>query len=202
MKVLLIIDIQNDFCPGGALAVKDGDRIISVVNSLSEKFDHVILTQDWHIEGHSSFASVHLNSKPYDIIQMSYGSQVLWPEHCVIGTKGANFHPDLNTNKARLIIRKGFRKEIDSYSAFFENDHLTTTGLTGYLKNAGIDTLYLVGIATDFCVKYSAIDSIKEGFTTFVIEDAVKGIDINGSVATAWSEMKQAGVKPIHSSEI
>lgn len=202
MKALLIIDIQNDFCPGGALAVKDGDRIISVVNSLSEKFDHVILTQDWHVEGHSSFASVHLNSKPYDIIQMSYGSQVLWPEHCVIGTKGANFHPYLNTNKARLIIRKGFRKEIDSYSAFFENDHLTTTGLTGYLKNAGIDTLYLVGIATDFCVKYSAIDSIKEGFKTFVIEDAVKGIDLDGSVATAWSEMKQAGVISIHSSEI
>lgn len=202
MKALLIIDIQNDFCPGGALAVKDGDLIISVVNSLSKKFDHVILTQDWHVEGHSSFASVHLNSKPYDIIQMSYGSQVLWPEHCVIGTKGANFHPDLNTDKARLIIRKGFRKEIDSYSAFFENDHLTTTGLTGYLKNAGIDTLYLVGIATDFCVKYSAIDSIKEGFKTFVIEDAVKGIDLDGSVATAWSEMKQAGVISIHSSEI
>lgn len=202
MKALLIIDIQNDFCPGGALAVKDGDLIISIVNSLSKKFDHVILTQDWHVEGHSSFASVHLNSKPYDIIQMSYGSQVLWPEHCVIGTKGANFHPDLNTDKARLIIRKGFRKEIDSYSAFFENDHLTTTGLTGYLKNAGIDTLYLVGIATDFCVKYSAIDSIKEGFKTFVIEDAVKGIDLDGSVATAWSEMKQAGVISIHSSEI
>jgi nicotinamidase/pyrazinamidase len=202
MNALLIIDIQNDFCPDGALAVKSGDSIIPIINNLAARFEHIILTQDWHPYGHSSFASVHPNKHPYDIIQMDYGSQVLWPDHCVQGSKGAAFHPDLNTTHAQLIIRKGFRKSIDSYSAFFENDHRTATGLTGYLKNSGIDTLYLTGIATDFCVKWSAIDGISEGFNVYVVEDATKGIDLEGSLAAAWEEMKKAGVKVIHSSDI
>ncbi|MCZ2100687.1 MAG: bifunctional nicotinamidase/pyrazinamidase [Chitinophagales bacterium] len=202
MKALLVIDIQNDFCPGGALAVHDGDTIIPIINQLSQQFEHIILTQDWHPQGHSSFASVHEGKAPYEVIQMSYGSQVLWPDHCIQGTVGAEFHPELQTTKAQLIIRKGFRKEVDSYSAFYENDHQTATGLAGYLKDSGIDTLYLVGLATDFCVKWSAIDGIQEGFDVYVIKDAVKGIDLNDSVATAWAEMEAAGVKIIHTSEL
>ena len=202
MKALLIIDIQNDFCPGGALAVHEGDTIIPVINKLANRFDHVILTQDWHPAGHSSFASTHEGKNPYDIIPMSYGNQVLWPDHCVQGTNGSAFHLDIFTIKAQLIIRKGFRKEVDSYSAFYENDHTTATGLSGYLKDCGIDTLYLTGLATDFCVKWSAIDAIREGFTVYVIEDAVKGINLNGSVAAAWEEMQNAGVSIIHSNDL
>lgn len=202
MKALLVIDIQNDFCPGGALAVHDGDTIIPIINQLSQQFEHIILTQDWHPQGHSSFASVHEGKAPYEVIQMSYGSQVLWPDHCIQGTDGADFHSELQATKAQLIIRKGFRKEVDSYSAFYENDHQTATGLAGYLKDSGIDTLYLVGLATDFCVKWSAIDGIQEGFDVYVIKDAVKGIDLNDSVATAWAEMEAAGVKIIHASEL
>lgn len=202
MKALLIIDIQNDFCPDGALAVQEGDTIIPVINKLANRFDHVILTQDWHPAGHSSFASTHEGKNPYDVIPMSYGNQVLWPDHCVQGTEGAAFHLDISTIKAQLIIRKGFRKEVDSYSAFYENDHTTATGLSGYLKDCGIDTLYLTGLATDFCVKWSAIDAIREGFIVYVIEDAVKGINLNGSVAAAWEEMKNAGVNIIHSNEL
>ncbi len=202
MKALLVVDIQNDFCPGGALAVPDGDSIIPTVNKLISQFDIVIQTQDWHPDGHSSFASSHDGKEPFDTVEMEYGTQVLWPDHCVQGTKGAEFHPDLNTLKSQVIIRKGFRKAIDSYSTFFENDQKTSTGLTGYLNDRGITDLYTVGLATDFCVKWSILDGIDEGFTMHIIEDAVKGIDLNGSLDEAWAEMKQKGVKIIDSKEI
>lgn len=202
MKALLIVDVQNDFCPGGALAVKNGDKIIPVIHQIKDRFDAVILTQDWHPAGHSSFASTHPGRKEYETIQVDYGIQVLWPDHCVQGTEGAEFHPDLDVPEAQLIIRKGFRKDIDSYSAFFENDQKTETGLTGYLKNLGITDLYICGLATDFCVKWSAIDGIKEGFNVYVIEDAVAGIDLNNSVERAWKEMAEAGAQKISSKEI
>lgn len=202
MKALLIVDVQNDFCPGGALGVPDGDSIIPAINKLSESFDHVIQTQDWHPGGHSSFASSHAGKKPYDTIEMPYGEQVLWPDHCIQGSKGAEFHPKLNTTQSELIIRKGFRKEIDSYSAFYENDDNTQTGLTGYLHDRGINELYVVGLATDFCVKWSVIDGCKEGFSVSVVQDAVKGIDIDGSVEQAWKEMKEAGAQITSSQEL
>ncbi|PKD44576.1 bifunctional nicotinamidase/pyrazinamidase [Rhodohalobacter barkolensis] len=202
MKALLIVDIQNDFCPGGALAVPDGDAIIPTVNQLIEHFDVIIQTQDWHPEGHSSFASSHEGKEPYNTIEVEYGSQVLWPDHCVQGTNGAEFHSELNTLKSQVIIRKGFRKAIDSYSTFFENDQETTTGLTGYLQQRGITDLYTVGLATDFCVKWSILDGIDEGFTMHIVEDAVKGIDLNGSLDAAWKEMKEKGVRITDSEEI
>ncbi|HKJ31939.1 MAG TPA: bifunctional nicotinamidase/pyrazinamidase [Balneolales bacterium] len=202
MNALLIIDVQNDFCPGGALAVPDGDQVVPVINKLIPQFDHVLQTQDWHTEGHSSFASSHSGKNPFDTIETDYGEQVLWPDHCVQGSNGAAFHNDLMTTKSELIIRKGFRKEIDSYSAFFENDHKTPTGLTGYLRERDIDELYMVGLATDFCVKWSAIDGTKRGFTVHVIEDAVKGIDLDGSVTQSWEEMNQHGIDKLSSSEI
>lgn len=202
MKALLIVDIQNDFCPGGALAVPDGDAIIPTVNQLIEHFDVILQTQDWHPEGHSSFASSHEGKEPYDTIEVDYGTQVLWPDHCVQGTNGAEFHSDLNTLKSQVIIRKGFRKAIDSYSTFFENDQETTTGLTGYLQQRGITDLYTVGLATDFCVKWSILDGIDEGFTMHIVEDAVKGIDLNGSLDAAWKEMKEKGVRITDSEEI
>ena len=202
MEALLIVDIQNDFCPGGSLAVKEGDKIIPIINQLSKKFDIVIATQDWHPAGHSSFASTHPHKKPYETIEMDYGTQVLWPDHCMQGTVGGDFHPDLETDKIQLIIRKGFRKEIDSYSAFFENDQKTVTGLKGYLQNRNIDTLYTCGLATDFCVKWSAIDGVNEGFKVSVIEDASKGIDLDNSVEKAWQEMANAGVKRISSNQL
>lgn len=202
MKALLVIDIQNDFCPGGALAVPNGDSIIPTVNQLIEKFDHIIQTQDWHPEGHHSFASSHANKNPYDSIELDYGTQVLWPNHCIQGTKGAEFHPDLNTLKTQVIIRKGFRKEIDSYSTFFENDQKTSTGLTGYLKQRGITELYAVGLATDFCVKWSVLDGINEGFSMHIIKDAVQGIDLNGSLDEAWDEMNIAGVNITSSTDL
>lgn len=199
---LLIIDVQKDFCPGGGLAVPDGDNVVPVINNLIDKFDHVLQTQDWHTPGHHSFASAHEGKAPFDTIKMNYGEQTLWPDHCVQGTDGASFHPDLKTTKSEMIIRKGFRKEIDSYSAFFENDHQTSTGLTGYLRERGIQQIYLVGLATDFCVKWSAIDGRKQGFQVYVIEDGVRGIDIDGSVAKAWREMEQIGVKRISSDQV
>lgn len=202
MEALLIVDVQNDFCPGGALEVPEGDTVVPVINKLSEKFDHVIQTQDWHPEGHSSFASSHSNKEPFETIEMPYGKQVLWPDHCIQGSEGADFHPDLITTRSQLVIRKGFRKAIDSYSAFFENDDETPTGLTGYLKNRNIDTLYAVGLATDFCVKWSVVDGLKEGFNVTVIEDAVKGIDMDGSVSAAWDEMLEAGAQKATSREI
>ncbi|MDZ7715482.1 MAG: bifunctional nicotinamidase/pyrazinamidase [Balneolaceae bacterium] len=202
MDALLIVDVQNDFCPGGALEVPNGDAIVPTINELSESFDHVIQTQDWHPDGHSSFASSHEDKNPYDTIQMPYGEQVLWPDHCIQGSEGAEFHPKLNTTRSQLIIRKGFRKNIDSYSAFYENDNSTKTGLTGYLKDRDIDTLYVVGLATDFCVKWSVVDGCKEGFNVTVIKDAVRGIDIEGSVDQAWEEMEEAGANVISSQEV
>lgn len=194
MNALLIVDLQNDFCKNGALEVPLGSTIVPVVNKLIDSFDAIVQTQDWHPAGHHSFASSHENKQPYDTVEMDYGTQVLWPDHCVQGSDGAEFHPDLNTTKTQVVIRKGFRKEIDSYSTFYENDHETTTGLTGYLKSRGITDLYTVGLATDFCVKWSILDGIREGFTMHIVEDAVKGIDLDGSLEAAWREMKEAGV--------
>lgn len=194
MNALLIVDLQNDFCTNGALEVPRGSSIVPVVNKLIHSFDAVVQTQDWHPAGHHSFASSHENKEPYDTVEMDYGTQVLWPDHCVQGSDGAAFHPELNTTKTQVVIRKGFRKKIDSYSTFYENDHETTTGLTGYLNSRGITDLYTVGLATDFCVKWSILDGIREGFTMHIVEDAVKGIDLDGSLAAAWDEMKEAGV--------
>lgn len=197
--VLLVIDVQNDFCPGGALAVSDGDAVVPLINDLMGRFDHIVLTQDWHPRGHSSFASGHAGKAPFEMIEMSYGPQVLWPDHCVQGGDGAAFHADLQTNAARMIVRKGFRKAIDSYSAFFENDHETPTGLAGYLREQGAKRLFLVGLATDFCVLYSALDARTQGFETYVIEDACRAIDLDGSLTAAQSAMDDAGVRRIDS---
>lgn len=202
MEALLIIDVQNDFCPGGALEVPNGDKVVPVINQLSEQFDVVMQTQDWHPDGHSSFASSHEGKDPFETIEMPYGKQVLWPDHCVQGSDGAAFHPDLITNRSQLIVRKGFRKNIDSYSAFYENDNSTTTGLTGYLRERGIDTLYAAGLATDFCVKWSVVDGLKEDFDVKVVEDAVRGIDIEGSVDQAWNEMLEAGAEKVSSEDL
>lgn len=202
MDALLIIDVQNDFCPGGALEVPNGDKVVPVINKLARHFDNVIQTQDWHPEGHSSFASSHEGKGPFETIQMPYGEQVLWPDHCVQSTRGSDFHPDLITNPTQLIIRKGFRKEIDSYSAFYENDMETPTGLTGYLNERRIDNLFACGLATDFCVKWSVIDGLKEGFKVTVVEDAVRGIDMDGSVEKAWNEMEEAGAERITSEQL
>jgi nicotinamidase/pyrazinamidase len=202
MNALLIVDVQNDFCPGGALEVPNGDEVVPVINNLTEKFDNIIQTQDWHPKGHYSFASSYEGKQPFETTDLQYGEQVLWPDHCVQNTNGADFHPDLKTRPTQMIVRKGFRKHIDSYSAFYENDHKTKTGLTGYLKDRNIDTLYVGGLATDFCVKWSVIDGCREGFNVFVIEDAIKGIDIDGSVDQALKEMVDAGAKFIKSNEI
>lgn len=192
-QALIVIDVQNDFCPGGALAVTGGDQIVPGINALMADFDTVILTQDWHPAGHSSFASQHPGHAPLDMIDMPYGPQVLWPDHCIQGTDGAAFHPGLDTN-GDLIIRKGFRPQIDSYSAFFENDHKTPTGLEGYLRTRGICDLTMVGLATDFCVNYSAVDAAKLGFNVTVRLDLCRAIDANGSLDAALTGMKQAGV--------
>ncbi len=194
MQALIVIDVQNDFCPGGALAVPDGDAIVAPINALMDDFDAVILTQDWHPAGHSSFASQHAGKDPMTLIDMPYGPQVLWPDHCVQGSHGAAFHPDLRTDPADLIVRKGFRPAIDSYSAFFENDHETPTGLAGYLRDRGIQKLTLVGLATDFCVNFSAVDAAKLGFDTTVRMDLARAIDFDGSLAAAQSGMRDAGV--------
>lgn len=200
--VLLVVDVQNDFIPGGALAVKEGDAIVPLVNQLAAGFEHVILTQDWHTPGHVSFASAHPGKKPFETITLGYGTQVLWPDHCVQGTPGADLHKDLRIPHAELIIRKGYRKQMDSYSAFFEADGKTTTGLAGYVKDRGFRQVYLVGLATDFCVCWSALDARKVGLGASVIEDACRGIDTNGSLRKAWEQMTKAGVKRIRSSDI
>lgn len=202
MEALLVVDIQNDFCPGGALEVPDGDAIIPAVNRLIDRFDIIIQTQDWHPLKHRSFASSHEGKNPYDTVKMDYGTQVLWPDHCIQGSKGAGFHPDLNTLKTQVVIRKGFRREIDSYSTFFENDHQTTTGLTGYLRQRGVTDLYTAGLATDFCVKWSVLDGIDEGFTMHLVTDAVRGIDLEGSLGQAVEEMKQKGARFVTSGEL
>jgi len=193
-QALLVIDVQNDFCPGGALAVEDGDSIVPIINRMMDDFDHVILTQDWHPAGHSSFASSHEGKTSFELVTMPYGQQVLWPDHCVQGTEGAAFHADLEVDRAELIIRKGFRPQIDSYSAFFENDHATPTGLAGYLSERGITSLVLAGLATDYCVAYSAIDAKKRGFEAEVVLDACRGIDLDGSLERMKREMQDVGV--------
>jgi len=193
MHALLVIDVQNDFCPGGALAVAGGDEIVSGINAAMNDFDAVILTQDWHPAGHSSFASSH-DAEPMSLIEMPYGPQVLWPDHCIQGSVGANFHPNLTVDRADMVIRKGYNPAIDSYSAFFENDHKTPTGLEGYLRTRGIDTLTLVGLATDFCVNYSAVDAAKLGFNVSVQMDLCRAIDFDGSLAAAIDGMRAAGV--------
>ena len=195
--LLLIIDVQNDFCPGGALAVAEGDATVAVINRLSQRFGHVAVTQDWHPSGHSSFATSHPGSSPFETMAMPYGPQTLWPDHCVQGTLGAALHPQLSIERAELIIRKGFRPEIDSYSAFFENDQRTPTGLAGYLRERGLKKIFLVGLATDYCVHYSAVDARRLGFDTVVIEAGCRAIDLNGSLAAAWTSMQEAGVQRI-----
>jgi nicotinamidase/pyrazinamidase len=193
-KALVVIDMQYDFCPGGALAVAGGDEIIPAINRLIASHEHVVLTQDWHPAGHSSFASSHPGKGPFEMIEMPYGPQTLWPDHCIQGTRGAEFHETLEWTKAELVIRKGFRKDIDSYSAFFENDHKTPTGLGGYLKERGISDVTLCGLATDFCVAFSAIDATRHGLATTVILDACRGIDLGGSMAAMTEKMKAQGV--------
>lgn len=193
-QALIVIDMQNDFCPGGALAVAGGDEIVEPINRLMGSFDAVILTQDWHPADHSSFADNHPGAQPFSLIDMPYGPQVLWPRHCVQGTDGARFHPALDLNRADLILRKGFRSGIDSYSAFYENDHETPTGLAGYLRERDLTDLTFVGLAYDFCVAWSARDAARLGFTVSVIEDACRAIDLDGSRETQRREMQDAGV--------
>ncbi|CUH64622.1 nicotinamidase/pyrazinamidase [Thalassovita gelatinovora] len=194
-EALIVIDVQNDFCPGGALAVAGGDEIVAGINTLIGDFDTVILTQDWHPTDHSSFASQHRAQDPFSVVDMPYGPQVLWPDHCIQGSRGAAFHADLNTDRADLIIRKGFRRTIDSYSAFFENDHETPTGLAGYLRSREITALTLVGLATDYCVNFSAVDAAELGFTVAVRMDLCRAIDLDGSLAAAVKGMRSAGVR-------
>lgn len=201
-SALIIVDVQHGFTPGGNLAVANADQIIPNINQLAQYFDHVVLTQDWHPENHISFAENHAGHQPFDTIQLPYGTQVLWPSHCVQGTHDAALHHDLNVPHAQLIIRKGFHADIDSYSAFMEADHQTSTGLAGYLKERGIDTVFIAGIATDFCVAWTAIDACKLGFRAFVIADACKGIDLQGSLQHAWQEMLAQGVKRIYMKDI
>jgi nicotinamidase/pyrazinamidase len=191
---LLVIDVQNDFCPGGALAVPDGAAVVPVINRLADAFAHVLLTQDWHTPGHSSFASSHPGQQPFASIVLPYGAQTLWPDHCVQGTPGADFHPGLARDRAELVLRKGFRRAVDSYSAFYENDHRTATGLAGYLRERGIGRVFLAGLATDFCVQYSALDAVRAGLRAIVIEDACRAIDLAGSLAAAKQAMADAGV--------
>ncbi|MER9614133.1 bifunctional nicotinamidase/pyrazinamidase [Mesorhizobium sp. M0207] len=193
-EALVVIDLQNDFCPGGALEVAGGDEIVPLVNDLIRRTEHVLLTQDWHPAGHSSFASSHPGKHPFETIDVPYGHQTLWPDHCIQGSLGSDFHSGLAWSKAELVIRKGFRPAIDSYSAFFENDRTTPTGLAGYLRDRNIETLTLVGLATDFCVAFSALDAVKLGFETSVRLDACRGIDLNGSVEGMLGRMRDAGV--------
>lgn len=192
--VLLIIDVQNDFCPGGALAVPDGEGVIEPILAIAPRFEHIVLTQDWHPAGHASFASSHAGRKPYEQIELSYGMQTLWPEHCIQQTFGAEFHAKLHLPQAELILRKGFRREIDSYSAFFENDRTTPTGLAGYLRERGLTRVFLAGLAFDFCVGYSALDARRLGFEAVVTRDACRAIDLNGSAAAMDAEFAKAGV--------
>lgn len=197
--VLLLVDLQNDFCPGGALAVPRGDSVVPIANRLAQSFAHVVLTQDWHPKGHLSFASSHPGAKPFDTIAMPYGLQELWPDHCVQGTRGGEFRADLAVPQAELILRKGFHPPIDSYSAFRENDRTTKTGLAGYLRERGLRRIFIAGLALDFCVRYSAEDALREGFTVVVIEDACCAIDIGGSLAASWASFREIGIRTVSS---
>jgi nicotinamidase/pyrazinamidase len=201
-SALLVIDVQNSFLPGGGLAVKDGDQVVPVINRIARSFANVVLTQDWHPAGHISFASSHGDKKPFETVDLAYGEQVLWPDHCVQGTDGAALSGELAIPQASLIIRKGFHKDIDSYSAFTEADGKTTTGLAAYLKARKMKRLFVAGLATDFCVAWTALDARKAGFETCVIEDACRGIDTQGSLAKAWADMARAGVKRIQSGDL
>jgi nicotinamidase/pyrazinamidase len=200
--LLLAVDIQNDFCPGGALAVPRGDEVVAVVNRLARAFPHVALTQDWHPRDHFSFASQHPGAKPYDTFAAPYGSQVLWPDHCVQASKGAEFHAGLAVPQAELVIRKGYDRKIDSYSAFRENDRVTKTGLAGYLRERGFERVFLAGLAFDFCVRYSAEDAIEEGFAVLVIEDACRSIDVGGSLAATRQSLRARGIACISADAI
>lgn len=200
--VLLVVDIQNDFCPGGSLAVPDGDAVIPVIHSIAPRFAHTVLTQDWHSPRHLSFASAHPGKHPFEHVHLSYGEQTLWPDHCIQGTRGAEFHPALNLPRAELVLRKGFRREIDSYSAFFENDRSTATGLAGYLRDRELTRVFIAGLAYDFCAAYSALDARRLGLPAIVIRDACRAIDLNGSVAAMEKEFASAGVELIESPEL
>jgi nicotinamidase/pyrazinamidase len=193
----LVIDVQNDFCPGGSLAISNGNEVVPIINRLAERFRHVILTQDWHPTGHESFASSHAGKSVYDSFEAPYGPQTLWPDHCVQGTNGAEFHKDLNLSKAELILRKGFRRNIDSYSAFRENDHLTSTGLAGYLQERGFRRVFLAGLAYDYCVRFSAIDGKAAGFDSFVIEDACRSVGLADSVEATNLDFARVGIQRV-----
>jgi len=201
-SVLLVVDVQNGFLPGGSLAVTDGGAVIPVINEIARRFGNVVMTQDWHPAGHASFASSHAGKKPFETIDLAYGRQVLWPDHCVQGTDGAALSKDLAIAHAQLVIRKGFHSDIDSYSAFTEADGRTTTGLAAYLKARNISRVFVAGLATDFCVAWSALDARKAGFETYVVEDACRAIDTEDSLAEAWADMARAGVKRIQSADI
>lgn len=194
---LIVVDVQNDFCPGGALAVPEGDAAIPVIRRIAPLFEHLILTQDWHPRGHCSFASSYARKKPGDVVLIGGEEQRLWPDHCVQGTRGAEIHPDLKLERAELILRKGFRKEVDSYSAFFENDHRTPTGLAGYCRERGLERMFFVGLAYDFCVGFSALDARKVGFEAFVVRGASRAIDVEGSVAKMEAEFASGGVRVV-----
>jgi len=200
--LLLVVDVQNDFLPGGALTVPDGGAVVPVVNALARRFAHVALTQDWHVAGHLSFASSHAGRKPFETITLPYGPQVLWPDHCVQGSFGAELSTALRVPQAEFIVRKGYRREIDSYSAFCEADGITHTGLAGYLRERGLTRVFLAGLATDFCVAYSAVDACRAGFEVVVIEDACRAIDTGGSLTGAWSRMQDAGVARVTSTNL
>jgi nicotinamidase/pyrazinamidase len=200
--VLLVIDVQNDFCPGGALAVPSGDTVVPIINALARRFAHVVLTQDWHPAGHTSFATSHPGRQPFDTIDVAYGRQVLWRDHCVQGTTGAAFHPGLDVPHAELVLRKGYDRAIDSYSAFFENDRTTPTGLSGYLRERGLTRLVVVGLAYDFCVRYSAEDGYRHGFETLVVEDACRAIDLDGSRAETHRALAALGVERVEAAKI
>lgn len=200
--VLLVIDVQNDFCAGGALAVTDGDAVIEPIHHAAQHFQHVILTQDWHTPDHNSFASAHPGKRAFEQIELGYGLQTLWPDHCVQGTRGADFHPELQLTRSELILRKGFRREIDSYSAFFENDRTTATGLAGYLRERGLTRVFLAGLAYDYCVAYSALDARRLGFPAVILRDACRAIDLNGSVAAIEREFADTGVQLMNTSDL
>lgn len=200
--VLVVIDVQKDFCPGGALPVRDGDAVIEVIHRVAPRFEHIVLTQDWHPRGHSSFASTYPSRKPFETIEIPYGTQTLWPDHCVQGTAGAEFHPALSLSRAELILRKGFRIAIDSYSAFFENDRTTSTGLAGYLQERGLQRAFFAGLAYDFCVGYSALDARRLGLSATVISDGCRAIDTGGSVAAIERKFDDAGVALIFSADL
>lgn len=200
--VLIVIDVQNDFCPGGALAVANGDAVIDVIHQVATQFEHIVLTQDWHPAGHTSFASAHAGKHAFETIELSYGTQTLWPDHCVQGSKGAEFHPNLSLPRAELILRKGFRPQIDSYSTFFENDRVTPTGLAGYLDERGLNRVFLAGLAYDYCVGYSALDARRLGLPAVILRDACRAINLNGSVAKIEADFDVAGVMVLDSTEI